>query len=141
MDLFSSADAIPAGYWRWPHVDPAKEWACKGTGQVGVDIHFLDQFEKLRRMMGTALIISSGYRSPQYNNEVSDTGSSGPHTTGRAVDIRIYGDRALALVALAISLGYSGVGVSQKNKIPHKRFIHLDNLTQPAFPRPTIWSY
>lgn len=138
---FPNATAIPAGTWRWPHVDAAKEWASKGNGAIVVVPEFLDKFEKLRRMFGSPLIITSGYRDPAYNNSVAETGTGGPHTTGRAVDIRIYGAHALALVHLALEIGFTGIGLSQKGD-QAKRFVHLDDLlAADGFPRPNLWTY
>lgn len=137
---FASAAELPFNFWRWRHVDPAREWACKGTGKIVVETDFLDLFEKLRGMYGRPLIISSGYRSPEHNAAVSTTGDDGPHTTAQAVDIKIYGSHAFELVALAIGLGFTGVGVSQKGEHA-KRFVHLDTLRAPAHPRPMLWSY
>jgi zinc D-Ala-D-Ala carboxypeptidase len=139
VSLASVKDLRP-DQWHWPHVDPAKEWACKGTGKIVIETDFLDRFEKLRRMFGGPLIITSGYRSPEHNLKVAESGAGGPHTTGRAVDIRIYGEHAIALVHLALEIGFTGVGVSQKGE-QARRYIHLDDLQKPAFPRPMIWSY
>jgi hypothetical protein len=129
------------GAWHWPHVDPWKEWACKGTGRIVIETNFLDRFEKLRRMFGGPLIITSGYRSPEYNATVSTTGRTGPHTHARAVDIRLYGSHAFALVHLALGLGFTGIGLSQKGETS-RRFVHLDDLPNAeGQPRPTIWTY
>lgn len=140
---YASVAAVPVGVWRWSHVDPAREWACKGTGRILVDTDFLDLFEALRARAGRPLIITSGYRTPVHNASVSSTGLTGPHTTGRAVDIRIYGHRLYELVADALELGMTGVGFSQKSSTPHaQRFVHLDNLPNGATaPRPWMWSY
>lgn len=125
--------------WRWPHVDPIAEWACKGTGQILVDTEFLDLFERLRAQFGGPLPITSGYRSPAHNAAVSTTGTTGPHTTGRAVDVAIRGAAAYRLLGIALGLGYTGIGVSQTGPT---RFMHLDTLDDgPGSPRPTIWSY
>ena len=137
---FSSVADLPANFWRWPHINPKTEWACRKTGSLVVDTEFLDGLEKLRGMFGRPLIITSGYRSPEHNREVSTTGDDGPHTTGRAVDIRIYGSLAFELVSLAFGLGYTGIGLAQKGEHA-KRFVHLDTLTAPEHPRPMIWTY
>jgi zinc D-Ala-D-Ala carboxypeptidase len=136
----NSATALAAGAWRWPHIDPAKEWACKGTGRLVYDPEFLDLFERMRTKFGRPLIINSGYRSPEHNRQVADTGDAGPHTTARAVDVRIYGGYAHELLALALSLGFTGIGVQQKGAI-ESRYLHLDILRAPDFPRPMIWTY
>jgi len=138
---FPSAAALPAGFWRWPHVHQTKEWACKGTGQIVVDTDFLDHVEKLRLMYDRPLRISSGYRSPSHNAAVSSSGTDGPHTTARAIDVLVYGAHAYDLVALAIALGFQGIGVQQKG--PHeRRYVHLDAVRDsPAIRRPMMWSY
>lgn len=141
---FPNVAAIPVGFWRWPHISPAKEWACKGDGSLLVVPSFLDLFEKMRAMYGRPLVITSGYRSPAHDAEVGTSGTpgSGPHTTGRAMDIQIYGTWAYELEALAYALGFTGMGRSQKTSTPaDQRFLHLDNLTAPEHPRPMVWSY
>lgn len=141
---FASAAALPPGFWRWPHVNPAREWACKYSGTLVVDEDFLDLFEELRGQFGRPLVITSGYRSPEHNAVVSDTGDSGPHTTGRAVDVRVYGTPAFELVRLALDLGFTGLGFGQDLKLrADRRYIHLDTLTAAdGFPmRPNLWSY
>jgi uncharacterized protein YcbK (DUF882 family) len=140
---YSSVADVNLGAWvkRWPHIDPAREWACKGTGRIVVDTDFLDLFEQFRAMFGKPLVITSGYRSPEYNQIVSTTGLAGPHTKARAMDIRIYGHHAAELEQLAWALGYTGLGRNQKG--PHRsRFLHFDNLPNaPGQPRPWVWSY
>ena len=133
--------AFDLAAWRWPHVDPLSEWACKGTGRIVVETEFLDRVERLRLAYARPLIITSGYRSPEHNRQVSTTGDDGPHTTARAVDIRVYGTWALDLIRRAIDEGFTGVGVAQKGA-QERRYIHLDDLPDAADqPRPWIWSY
>lgn len=138
---FSSVAELPPGFWQWPHIDPAREWACKGTGQIVVETAFLDRIEQLRARLLRPLIITSGYRSPEHNARVSSTGRSGPHTTARAVDIRVYGLHALELLDEALLSGFTGFGVKQHG--PHAgRFLHLDDLPAASGrPRPYLWSY
>jgi uncharacterized protein YcbK (DUF882 family) len=138
---FDSAAEVPIGEWSWPHIDPAREWACRGTGKLLLDTEFLDLVEDLRTLCGWPLIITSGYRTPMYNASVSTTGLTGPHTTGRALDIRIYGHRAFLLIIHAMTLGFTGIGVSQKGAHA-SRFVHLDMVPDgPGAPRPWVWSY
>jgi hypothetical protein len=124
--------------WRWPHFTAA-ELACKGDGKLMIVPAFLDRLERLRVAFGQPLLITSGYRSPEYNLKVAHTGDSGPHTTGRAVDISIRGADALKLLQLAGTLGFTGFGIAQSGA---DRFLHLDDLPgTPNQPRPWIWSY
>lgn len=132
------SDVLPES-WPWPHFRP-DEMACRKTGKLMIDEAFMGQLEELRGLCGFPLIIGSGYRSPEHNVEVSDTGLDGAHTTGRAVDISVYGDRAFTVISHAIGMGIRRIGISQKGAIP-SRFIHLDVVNDPAFPSPRVWSY
>jgi uncharacterized protein YcbK (DUF882 family) len=116
------------------------EFECRcGCGRVDMDPAFLDKVDALRASYGKPLIVSSGYRCPSYNAKVSETGPTGPHTTGRATDFTIDRGDAYHLLSLALAAGFSGIGVSQKGAA---RFLHLDTCPDaPGQPRPTIWSY
>lgn len=126
---------IPETEWRWPHFS-RDEMACRGTGECRVDPDFLDLLEKIRYEFGRPMKVTSGYRSPEYNAKVAKTGATGPHTTGRAVDIAVAGKDAYSLLKLALAHGIRGIGVSQKGP---GRYLHLDNVESDA--RPMIWSY
>lgn len=104
-----------------------------------MDLDFMDRLGKLRAAFGKPMPVSSGYRCPEHNARVSSTGATGPHTTGRAVDVQISGKDAFKLLSLAAYFGITGIGVNQKG--PHaKRFIHLDTLPEGG-KRPATWSY
>lgn len=123
---------------RWPNFSP-DEFACKGDGTLSVNPVFMDRLQTLRTFYAKPMIISSGYRSPEYNASVSSTGLTGPHTTARAADIAVRGADALHLITLALEVGFIGIGVNQRG---NSRFIHLDDLPDaPGQPRPWIWSY
>ena len=113
------------------------ELACKCCGELVIDERFLDSLELLRFVYNKPIIVTSGYRCPKHNSEVSHTGETGPHTTGKAVDIRCNGQETYFLVKIAIMFGFTGIGISQKGK-GDSRFIHLDTLPDH---RPRIWSY
>lgn len=123
--------------WRWKHFSRS-EMACKGSGECCMDEGFMDLLEAIRVDYGKPMIVTSGYRSPEYNAQVSHTGHTGPHTTGRAADIAIRGKDAYTLLRMALAHGMTGIGISQKGS---SRFIHIDNLEAPDFPRPMLWSY
>lgn len=101
---------------------------------------FMEQLHYMRAEAGFPFIISSGFRCPEYNSLVSDSGLNGPHTKG-AADIKVYGERALKVIELGMKYGMTGIGVGQKG--PYiTRFIHVDNMKADALhPRPWIWSY
>jgi uncharacterized protein YcbK (DUF882 family) len=108
---------------------------CRGTGRLIVVKSFMDRLESLRVAYNRPLIITSGYRDPEYDKLI---GGKGPHRTGRAVDTPVYGDRAWELMGLAIQHGFTGIGVRQHGPY-NSRFIHLDDLAGEL--RPRIWSY
>lgn len=117
--------------WRWPDFSPF-ELRQRQTGVVVIDPAFLDKLQELRDAYGKPMPVTSYYRSPEYNAVVSSTGRTGPHTTGRAVDIAVRGYEAAVLTGLAVDLGFTGFGWQQKGA---GRFLHLDTL------EPRSWSY
>jgi zinc D-Ala-D-Ala carboxypeptidase len=121
-----------------PHFH-VRELACRcGCGGLPKQ-DFMDKVEKLRDRLGFQMPVTSGYRCPEYNNRISGTGRTGPHTTGRAIDIGVSHSRALEMIRMALSMGFTGIGVKQHGA---GRFIHLDDLPDAeGQPRPTCWSY
>lgn len=114
-----------------------KEFDQKGledSGKTFMDGEFLNNLDDLRHECGFPFVITSGYRTPEYNNEISSTGLNGPHTTGKAVDIAASRGNALMLLENALNMGYfTGIGINQKGD---KRFIHLDSIERVA-----LWTY
>lgn len=110
------------------------EFRCRHTGRCAMHPEFMKKLHHLRGVYGKAMVISSGYRSPQHPIEAAKA-APGEHSTGRAADVAVQGPDALRVVQLALGLGFTRVGVQQKGS---GRFIHLGD--SPAFP-PGIWSY
>lgn len=101
---------------------------------------FMAKLVALREQVGFPMPVTSGYRSPEDNAAISSTGTNGPHTTGRAVDISISGENAYKLIAAALAAGFTGIGIKQHGPLVG-RYVHLDDLTSPEYPRPRIWTY
>jgi zinc D-Ala-D-Ala carboxypeptidase len=115
------------------------EFACKHCGENKMDPAFLVLADELRHRCGFPLPITSGYRCPTHNQNVSSTGPNGPHTTGKAMDVGVSRHRAHDVLRIALQMGFTGIGVQQKGA---SRFIHLDYLKEPEHaPRPSVWSY
>lgn len=111
---------------------------CKSDGtEMSLDV--VNKLDQLRERMKIPLRVTSGYRCPDYNAQVSTTGRNGPHTTGRAADIAVAGPDAFRLVRHCTLGGwFTGIGVHQRGDHA-KRFIHLDDLDGDG--RPWIWTY
>ena len=106
------------------------------SGELHMDRRFLDYLDALRHKCGFPFIVTSGYRSPEYNARISNTGLTGPHTTGKAADIAVSRGNAYTLLKHAMDLDcFTGIGIQQKGD---GRFIHLDTIQRQ---QETIWSY
>ncbi len=131
-----TADGVTPDGWRWPHFS-VQELASRDTGILEMESEFLDRLQELRARFKRPMIITSGYRTPEENARKSTTGHTGPHTTGRAVDVKVTNAKdRYELIALALDCGFTGVGVA-------KSFIHLDDVPKgnPVIPRPAVWVY
>ena len=116
-----------------------EELQCKcGCGQARMDEDFMQMMDILRFKLNKPVRLNSAYRCPEHNNNVSSTGYNGPHTTGKAVDVRCSGKTAHAILKIAAGLDFDGIGISQKGD-HGGRFIHLDTLRGDT--RPWVWSY
>lgn len=119
------------------------EFDCRcGCGGNEMNPDFLKKLDDLRSRVDFPFIVTSGYRCPDHNEQVSSTGRNGPHTTGRAVDLSLFGQRAFNVMR-QWTLGGWGTGIGLNQKGPHKkRFIHLDDLEADGKRfRPTVWTY
>lgn len=115
------------------------EFRCKcGCGRADMVEDFVLALDKLRTLVAVPLVVLSGFRCPEHNNVVSDTGLDGPHTKGLAADIQCSGVRAHTILAGALHEGFLGIGVKQKGDVG-ARFLHLDMVLDG--PRPNVWSY
>lgn len=118
-----------------------KELACKCCGKQLMQPDFMRKVEALRAELGFPFKVTSAYRCPDHNDEVSHTGRNGPHTSGRAIDIQCSHGKAFEIVTNARNFGFTGIGTSQRGAWKN-RFIHLDDLeARDNRPRPHIWGY
>jgi len=115
-----------------------EELRCHCCDQNLMDEEFLNRLQTVRNKFGAVMHLSSAYRCPVWNDQVSKSGRKGPHTTGHAVDVKVSGKNALRLINIALDCGMQGVGVKQHGEYAG-RFVHLDDLTDGV--RPHIWSY
>lgn len=120
----------------YPNFSPA-EFRCRHTGKDGMHPEFMARLQRLRAAYGKPMRITSGFRDRTHPVELCKA-RPGAHTAGRAADVAVQGEDAIRLITLAVQHGFTGIGVQQKGPA---RFIHLDDLQAPAWPRPAIWSY
>jgi uncharacterized protein YcbK (DUF882 family) len=118
----------------YPNFTP-EEFACSHTGEVNMDIEFMEKLQQLRNEFGRPMKITSGYRSPTHPIEAAKD-KPGAHTMGKAADIALSGREAYVVVKLAYKYGFTGIGVKQDES---GRFVHLDTVGE--HPRPNLWSY
>ena len=127
----------PEDWTPYPNFRP-HEFACSHTGQVNMAPDFLARLQLLRSAYGGPLVITSGYRHPTHPREESKA-YPGPHTTGRAADVRASGPLAYEILHLALAVGFTGIGIQQRGA---GRFLHLDTIPRDQHhPRPYVWSY
>lgn len=122
------------------------EFACRGHalglcscgGRADMQDSFMDRLQQLRNGYARPMMVTSGFRCPNYNERISTTGRTGPHTTGRACDIAVSGENTYHLMGCAYALDMRGIGLKQHG--PHAgRFMHLDDLGGRT--RPGCWTY
>lgn len=133
---------VPERFWIWPNFTP-REMACRHTGKLVVVPKFMDRLQGLRHAVARPFPVNSAYRSPEHPIEAAKPGGPGPHSTGRAVDIRCHGWVAWMIIANMRDFGFSGLGISQHAEDRGERFIHLDDLPggKDRPPRPWVWTY
>ena len=136
---------------RWRPIDYIPRFKCKcGCGNYKMDRDFLNRFQKVRiewfKETGKDLVrsVSSGYRCNAHNRKVSRYASkidgSGPHTKGKAFDVKVSGKDAKKLFKIARKY-MTGIGWAQRSRRKKSPYIHMDTLTAAEAPRPTVWRY
>lgn len=107
-----------------------EEFACKETGENKISVPFVKRLDELRERCGFPFVITSGYRSPEHSIEKKKV-KAGTHAQGIAADIFAEGgNKKYIIVANAIKLGFTGIGIADN-------FVHLD--TRDGVP--VIWNY
>lgn len=124
----------------WPNF-AYRELRCKcgrcGSDGREMDAAFMSLLQRLRDLYGKPMVITSAFRCRRHPVEAKKS-APGAHSLGVAVDIACRGADAVEILRLAMTLPFTGFGISQRG---NARFIHLDTGTPPSLPRPMIWSY
>lgn len=115
----------------------SRELSCSCCGGNGFDPQALSELDAIRAQCGFPFILSSAYRCAKHPVEAAKQ-IPGEHTSGMAVDVLAYGERAYKIVDVAFAYRVQRIGISQKGDLK-KRFIHLG--FSRSYPYPRIWSY
>lgn len=121
--------------WDFFSLQTDPKLACGCCGEMAMQHSFMLKLDSIRRAVGRPFLVTSGYRCPKNNNLVSKTGFTGPHTTGRAIDIACDSRLRYLIVEQALIQGMTRIGVASN-------FIHLDDLTLvDGYTDKVIWTY
>lgn len=98
-----------------------KEFACKdGSQVVFIDTHLVAILDILRNKIEKPVIITSGYRTPDWNKKCEGAKYS-YHMRGMAADIRVEG-----MTAKEIAKKLNGIVPNECGIIVYKNWVHFD---------------
>ena len=118
----------------WCNFTP-DEMKCSHCGELNISSDLMDLLQQARKDLGP-ISINSAYRCSEHNSSISKTGPSGPHTTGKAVDIHVSNSQHRKQLIDYFADKVTGLGIA-------KTFIHIDLLyDEDGFDmRPNCWIY
>lgn len=98
-----------------------KEFACKdGSQVVFIDDYLYTILEILRNKLGKPIIVTSGYRTPEWNKKCEGAKYS-YHMRGMAADIRVEGMSAKQIANKLNAIVPEGCGI-----IVYENWVHFD---------------
>jgi len=113
------------------------EFVCPCCGETKMNAKFMQRLQTFREVMGIPFspVKGGGYRCESYNKS-----KTGAHVEGRAIDPNLPKDLLFKAVSVAISVGFTGIGIKNKNGAYQ---LHLDDAEAipGKRPRPLIWTY
>lgn len=98
-----------------------REFACSdGSDPVFIDTDLINMLQKIRNHFGTAVTVTSAYRTPTHNKSVGGTVFS-QHLYGRAADIKVknVSPKTVAKYADSLLSNKGGIGI-------YDSFTHID---------------
>ena len=121
--LYDHFNDIPRNWETWPvkYFKP-DEIACRGTGQLFVNLDALQKIDDLRSRMNRPMRINSSFRSALHNAKIGGAPFSAHSVRGgaSAFDISLNGFDKSELIRCARGVGFTGFGVN------YKTFLHVD---------------
>ena len=133
--VYALRDATPVegkpDTYRWRHRGAAegpdwplrnfqpREFECPLSGVLLLHIPTVDRLDRVRDRLNAPMLVTSGYRSPEYNLRVGGAQAS-YHMLGRAFDIKVReGARHMDIAQAALAEGFTGFGF-------YPTFVHID---------------
>ena len=105
-----------------------KEFACKdGSPVIFIDEYLYETLEILRNKLGKPVIITSGYRTPEWNAKCGGAKYS-YHMCGMAADIRVNGMTAKEIAKKLDEIVPEGCGI-----IVYNNWVHFDVRTEKKY--------
>lgn len=115
------------------YFQPIEFYNCKPSCSIDdCDKSSLERLDRAREIAGIPFVLSSAYRSPEYDKSKGRSGR-GAHTEGKAFDIVCKDDRSRWLIVFsALAVGFKRIGIG-------RNFIHIDDSCR--LESPLIWLY
>ena len=105
-----------------------KEFACKDNSPVVfIDEYLYEILEILRNKLGKPVIITSGYRTPEWNKKCNGAKYS-YHMRGMAADIRVNGIAPKEIAKKLDEIVPEGCGI-----IVYNNWVHFDVRTEKKY--------
>lgn len=121
--IYKDVDDIPRTWDAWPlkYFKP-DEIACRGTGEIFVNLDALTKLDNLRSLINKPMQINSAYRSQYHNTRIGGAPFSAHSKRGgaSAFDIALGDHDKSVLIEVARRCGFTGFGVN------YNSFLHID---------------
>ena len=121
--LYENFNDVPRDWNDWPlkYFTP-DEIACRGTGEIFVNLDALVKLDNMRSRVGRPLRINSAYRSFMHNCKIGGAPFSAHSTKGgaSAFDIALDSHDKNVLIKVALNVGFTGLGTN------YNSFLHID---------------
>ena len=116
--IYENWQDVPRSVWTFEFFSPA-EIACKGTGEILINVEGLQALDALRREIGVPFSPNSAYRSAYHNARVGGAPLS-RHCLGDAFDIPLSVASKEAIERVGRLVGFQGFGLR------YNTFVHVD---------------
>jgi len=117
--IYENWQDVPRNAWPCEFFSPG-EIACKGTGEILINVEGLQALDAFRREIGVPFSPNSAYRSAYHNARVGGAPLS-QHRFGTAFDIPLAVGSKEAIERVGRLVGFQGFGLMN-----YRTFVHID---------------